>query len=521
MRRHTLKTATTMRSRLRGPAAALAAAGLLAGCINLAPAYHRPDAPVPARFDAPATPVATLPADATMPGWQALVLDAQVRGLVETALANNRDLRIAAANVQRARAGITVARADLYPTIGAGVIGTRAPIAGSNGKLTEYDTYTAGLSLSTWELDLFGRVRNATDSAKANLAAAQYAQRATRLSVVTQTLSAAFTLQSAQEAIALARAQASARDESLRLAKLRFDAGATSALGWDTAQSLAAQTRIALAQAQRDAAQARDALAVLLGAPVPADFPRPLPAPVAAAMPASASAGMVTTAPSSPATYADPLAPVPANLASEVLLGRPDVMQAEATLVAANATIGSARAAMFPHLTLTGNGGVASTTLSGLVNNAATAYTVTASALLTVIDWGRNSANVDIARSSREAAVAGYEKALQGAFRDVADALSGLDTWRAQVAAATVQRDAEAERNRLTHLRFDNGAASMLELLDSERSQAAAELALLQARQAELQNRVALYRALGGDEAVPAGAAAVPAPDDTPRSPPR
>jgi NodT family efflux transporter outer membrane factor (OMF) lipoprotein len=490
-RRHTLTlTATAF------------AAALLAGCVNLAPAYRRPDAPVPPAFDAPRSTLPAAAADGTMPHWQALVLDPSVRPLVETALANNRDLRVAASNVERARAAVTVAKADYGPTVGGGLNASRAPAVKSGGGLTEANTFTLGLSLSSWEIDLFGRVRNATEAARANLSGTEYALRAARLAVVTQTLSAAFTLQSATEAIALARTQAASRDEALRLTRMRFDAGASSALDLDTAQSLAAQTRIALAFAQRDAAQARDSLAVLLGAPVPATFPAPLP--VVAAVPA---AGAVSTPPAVPPSYADPLAPVPANLASEVLLRRPDVMQAEAVLIAANATIGSARAAMFPHLALTGSAGEVSNSLSGVLSGTG-AYTVGASALLTLIDWGRNEGNVTIAKASRDAAVAQYEKTLQGAFRDVADALSGLDTWRDQRQAAQAQRDAEAERNRLTHLRFDNGAASLLELLDAERSSAAAELALLQVRQAELQNRLALYRALGGDEAVAAGAAA-------------
>ena len=238
---------------------------------------------------------------------------------------------------------------------------------------------------------------------------------------------------------------------------------------------------------------------------MPASFPAALP-PAAPVSAAAGGSGMAAT-PGTPPTYADPLAPVPANLASEVLLGRPDVMQAEESLVAANANIGAARAAMFPHLTLTGSAGRVSTSL-GDVLNGSNAFSVSGSALVTLFDWGRNQANVSAAKASRDAAVAQYEKTLQGAFRDVADALSGLDTWRAQREAAQAQRDAEAERNRLTHLKFDSGAASLLELLDAERSAAAAELTLLQVRQAELQNRLALYRALGGDEAVPPTTAA-------------
>jgi NodT family efflux transporter outer membrane factor (OMF) lipoprotein len=489
--------------RLSALAVSLAAAGLLGGCINLAPDYQRPAAPVPDHFVAPQSGVAA-PANGTMPNWQALVLDEDVRHLVELALANNRDLRIAAANVERARQGVTVARADMFPTIGAGLVGTRAPIAGPNGKLTEYNTFTAGLQLSPWELDLFGRVRNATESARANLAGAEYAQRSARLTVVTQTLSAAFALSSAYEGIALAQSQLAARDESLRLTKMRFDAGAASALEYDAAQSLSASARIQLATAQRAAAEDRDALAVLIGMPVPATYPRPLPAPP----PVVPGPGGVTAAPQQAPTYADPLAPVPANLGSEVLLGRPDVMQAEETLVAANASIGSARAAMFPQLSLTGEGGLASSTLSGLFSDGVWAYTLTGSAVMTLIDWGRNSANVEITKAERDAAVSAYELTLQEAFRDVSDTLSGLDTWRDQVAAARVARDADAERNRLTHLRFDLGAASLLELIDAERTQDEAEVVLLQARAAELQNRVALYRALGGDEAVPPTTAA-------------
>jgi len=454
------------------PAVTLAAALALQGCTSLAPEYQRPSAPVPARFDAPADPV---PAGA-MPDWQALVRDAEVRALVETALANNRDLRIAALNVERARAAGTAADANRLPTLGALALAQRAPST-TNGRQT--NLFEAGLTVNAYELDLFGRLADASQAARANLLASEHAQRATRLALVCQVVAAALGVQADADLVALAATQLEGRAETLRLTELRARAGAASELDLDTARTLDAQSRIALAQARRQQAQDRDALALLLGQPVPATF---------AAAPTSAGVSL------------DALAPVPVQLDSAVLLARPDVMQAEQSLRAANANIGSARAAMFPKLTLTGQGGEVSSTLAGL-GSGKLAWSLLVQSTVSLIDWGRNEAGVTTARADRDVAVAQYDKTVQAAFRDVADALAGLATWRAQREAAQAQRDAEAGRARLTRLRHEQGAASLLELLDAERSSAAAESALVQARLGEALNRLALYRAFGGAEA--------------------
>lgn len=455
---------------------ALALALLAAGCSSLAPNYERPAAPVPAQLPLASAAAASAPAGAQATvrplTWQELVRPAPLRQLIEQALANNRDLRVAALNVERAKAQLGVAQADRYPTVGAGITASRAPNTSTGQQAT---TLTAGLQISSWELDFFGRIASLSDAAKAQLLSSEAGRRSAELTLVGAVVSGWLALAADADLAQVTERTLASRDETLRLTKLRADVGAASQLELQSAESLAASARVAALQLQRQREQDLNALALLVGGPVPAEL---LPQAGALDQPV--------------------LAEVPVGLSSEVLLARPDVVQAEQALIAANANIGAARAAFFPRVTLTASAGQAASTLSDLFQAGHFAWTLGGQALISIFDAGRNQANLDAAKVSREITVAQYEKAVQSAFRDTADALAGLATWRDQLQAQQRQLDTTREISRLTELRYSRGAASELERQDAQRSLLATEQAVAQTRLAEQVNRVTLWKALGG-----------------------
>ena len=476
-----------------GPRIALTAVLLasLAGCA------YSPTAQAPAdqRLQQAAVP-ATLPVGAGAPAdtaplaWRDWVQAPILVQWVTLALQNNRDLRVALLNVQRAQAQLTVADASRLPTLGAGVNAARAP----NGRGAEATTLSAGLQVSAWELDLFGRLASLSEAARAQLLSTEAGRQAAELSLVAAVVQTGLALQADTELLGLARQSQDSREQTLKLTQLRESVGAASRLELQGQLSLAAQGRATLAQLARQQAQDTNALALLLGQPVPES---------AATSAAASTATPAATPGATPATgpqLADEtwLYSVPAGLSSAVLLRRPDVIAAEQTLRAAQANIAAARAAFWPTITLTGQAGQASSQLSGLFQGGNFVYTLAASALITVFDAGRRQANVASAEAAQQIAQAQYERSVQSAFRDTADALAGLATWRDQLDAQRVQRDAARETARLTELKASQGAASALERLDAQRVLWAAEQAVVQARLAELNNRVALYKALGG-----------------------
>jgi NodT family efflux transporter outer membrane factor (OMF) lipoprotein len=450
----------------------IVAALVLAGCTNLAPRHERPASPIPAQLPLPAEIAASASTGAAVPlSWKAFVQSPQLAQLVQRALDQNRDLRVAVLNVQRAEAQLGVARADRLPTVSAGLTAAATPNASSGRQV---QSYTAGVQVTAWELDLFGRIANLGAAAQAQVLATEAGRRSAELALVGSVVSGWLTLGADAELLSVADRTLASREATLTLSKLRFDAGAASSLELQTVQSLVAQARNTQVQLRRQRELDLNALALLVGGPVPAELlPR-------------VSDG------------ADVLAPVPVGLASDVLLQRPDVIQAEQALVAANANIGVARAAFFPRLALTGSAGQAGSRLSELFQAGNFAWTLSASALATVFDSGRNQANLDVAKVSRDIAVAQYEKAVQSAFRETADALAGLSSWREQLDAQRQQLDAAREIARLTEMRYTNGAASELDRLDAQRSLLAAEQTLVQTRLAEQVNRVGLFKALGG-----------------------
>ncbi len=451
---------------LGGVAAALA----LAGCTSMIPRYERPAAPVPAAF--PGNTNATGGGVAAVDiAWQSFFTDERLKRLIAAALQNNRDLRVAVLNIEQVRAQYQLRRADELPTLNAGVGASRQPT--SSGSISS--TYTAGLLVSGYELDFFGRVRSLSQAAAAQLLGSEEARRTVQIGLVAGVATAYLSLLADDELLAVTQQAVLTREESLRLSKLRFDNGASSELDFRQAESLLEGARVSLAQLTRQRALDENALVLLLGGPLPSDLP-----------PATALA----------ARAAGP--DLPAGLPSDVLVRRPDVRQAEQTLIAANANIGAARAAFFPRITLTGSAGLASSELTGLFKRGAFAWSFAPQLLLPIFDAGRNQAILDVAQVSRDIAVAQYEKAVQSAFREVADALAGRATLGEQLRAQQAQADAEAVRFKLADLRYRNGASSYLDVLDAQRSLLAAQQAVVQVQAAQVQNQVALYRVLGG-----------------------
>ena len=464
------------RSLWMAAAGAAAAAALLSGC-SLAPLYQRPAAPVAPEWPAGTSTAADSAASVTTADipWQDFIGDARLRELIALALQNNRDLRVAALAIEQARAQYQIRRADEVPSVNATASGTRQPTPdGGNSSV-----YTAGLALTSWEIDFFGRIASLKDAALAQYFATQEARSAVQTSLVASVASAWLSLQTNTELLALTERTLATREDSLRLNQLRFDQGVTSALDLRQAQSLTAAARATLAQQQRLRALDANVLTLLVG--------QPLPAQLLAAVPAAQQQG-------APALLAD----VPAGLPSELLARRADIRQAEQQLIAANANIGAARAAFFPRIALTAGVGTASSSLSGLFESGSWGLTLAPQALLPIFDAGRNQAGLDAAQAGRAVAVAQYEKAIQVAFREVADALAGRATLDDEVRAQQDQANAEADRFRLADLRYRNGVSSFLDVLDAQRQLFATQQALAQTQLAQRQNQVALYKALGG-----------------------
>jgi outer membrane protein, multidrug efflux system len=451
-----------------GPIVGVVAALLLSGCMSLAPEYQRPAAPVAPTYPGDASGTGQAAADID---WQAYYTDERSKRLIALALQHNRDLRVAALTIEQARAQLQVRRADALPTVNAIAAGSREP--GTNGSQTSL--YTIGLGVTAWELDFFGRIRNLSDVALSQFYATEEARKAAQIALVAAVVNAQLALQADDELIASTRSTLASREDSLKLTKLKFDNGAASELDLRQAESLLEGANVALAQQQRQRALDENALVLLIGQPLPPDLP-----------------------PAVPLAEQRLLANLPAGLPSELLDRRPDVRQAERQLIAANANIGAARAAFWPRITLTGTVGIASTELSKLFSDGSSAWTFGPQLVLPIFDAGRNRANLQVAQANRDIAVAQYEKSIQTAFREVADALAGRATLGEQLRAQQAQAQAEEVRSRLADLRYRNGAASYLDVLDAQRSLFTARQAVVQVQLQQAQNLVTLYKVLGG-----------------------
>ncbi|HSI59512.1 MAG TPA: efflux transporter outer membrane subunit [Ideonella sp.] len=457
----------------------LLAAGLLAGCVNLAPTYSRPEAPVPVAWPASAG-VGSLAAPAGELAWRDFFADARLRHVVALALANNRDLRIALLNIDKARAAYGIQRAEQLPAIGANGSGSASRSAAdfsSTGRGTTSHQYSATLAMASYELDFFGRVKNLSEAALQSYLATEQSRRSTQISLVAEVANAWLTLAADQSRLALARETLKSQQRSYALSQRLHELGAASGLDLVSAQTTVDSARADVAGYTAQVAQDRNALVLLVGGALPDEL---LPAAIEATSAASA------------------LVSVPAELPSSVLQQRPDVLAAEHTLRAANADIGAARAAFFPSITLTASAGSASDSLSRLFRGGNGIWSFAPAIHLPVFDGGANRAQLQSAQAEQAIQVATYEKALQTAFREVADVLATRSTLDERLAAQQSLTDATQKRYDLTQARQRSGADSALDVLDAQRSLYTAQQTLITLRLAEQSSRITLYKVLGG-----------------------
>lgn len=435
-----------------------------------APLVQHPEAqaPLPSQW-----PAASATTQAELPDWRSFFADPALQQLITQALAHNRDLRVATLGIEQARAQYQIREADRLPTLNAVANGTRTPT--SAGRIAS--SYTAGLSLTAFELDFFGRVARLQDQALAQYLASREARDSAQISLAATVAGLWLNLVADEQALALTRQTLASREASLALIRLRYDHGATAEPDLRLAQSLVEAARASLAQQQRQRALDENALQLLLGQPVPPALLQGLAQ-----------------------TRLDQLAlpDVPAGLPSQLLARRPDIRQAEQQMQAARANVEVARAAFFPRITLTAGAGSASSHLNDLLQSGSWGFTLAPSLSLPVLDGGRNQAGLASAQASQQVALAQYEKAVLTAFREVADALASRQALRDQQAAQRAQVEADSARLRAAEQRFAHGLSSALELQDAQRSLLATQLAELQTQLASQQNRVALYKALGG-----------------------
>ena len=481
MQSHTLNRARPARA-----LSPLLAAALVAGC-SFIPTYERPAAPVPQAYPLAGAESTTSARAAADIDWKEYFTDPRLQRLIGMALGNNRDLRVAMLNVEQARAQFQIQRANQFPTVNAIASGTRQPSVTTGSYANQFQV---GLGISAWEIDFFGRVAALKEQALAQYLATDEARKSAQISLVAAVASGWLTLMADEELLDISRRTLETRDESVKLTRLRLENGVSSELDNRQAESLAQAARATYAQQQRQRMLDENALVLLLGQPLPDDIRASLP--------------------SSRLADATPMQALPAGLPSDLLVRRPDVRMAEQQLIGANANIGAARAAFFPRISLTAQFGTVSDELSGLFKSGSWAFSLAPQLALPIFDAGRNQAGLESASAGREIAVAQYEKSIQTAFREVSDALAGQATLQEQVDAQRAQAQADAKRFELSDLRYRNGVASYLDLLDAQRSLFATQQSLVVTRLQQLQNQVTLYKVLGGGWTAPA--------EETPRS---
>lgn len=461
----------------------------LTGCMSLAPHYSRPAMPVPERYPVATSADAGSPSGARdsdasavthaaseLPDWQDYFLDPQLRALIAQSLRNNRDLRVATARIEQAGAVLGLRGAAQFPSIDATATAARFRLP--SGLLSPQpiigDLYSVGLLESSWEIDLWGRIRDSKTAALEDLLASQSSKRAVALSLIGHVADTYFGICELDERIVFTRETVASRETSLRIFRRRYTVGSTSKLDLKQSEILLEQARLLEAQLEQARAAQAHALDVLVGAPAQL---------VASDQPLDDAAVMAT---------------LEAGLPSALLEARPDILAAEHRLRAANANIGAARAAFFPRIALTSSIGTGSSELGKLFASGTGSWAFVPNLALPIFDAGRNRSNLALANARRDEALAQYEAAIQNAFRDVADALSARAWLTEQVATASATLDAQTERARLARLRYDDGATPFMEVLDAQRDLLNAEQQLVQTRRALLSSRVALYTALGG-----------------------
>ncbi len=445
------------------------------GC-TLAPTYSRPDLPVPDAYEAEvrlSQDMAAIPAS-----WKDFFQDPVMQQLIETALSNNRDLRKATLAIERTRAQYQIQRSSLLPEIGAGggYSAQRLPADFSTtGRDMVARQYTAALGLTTFELDLFGRIRSLTEQAYQTYFATEEEANMVRLTLITETASAYLQLVADREQYDLTKATLENRQKSYELNKRKFEAGVSSDLELSQAQSIMDEAAVDLAKSATVLRQGENALALLLGAPIPADLPQ-----------ARRLADVM------------PLKDLPEGLPSDLLEYRPDIRAAEHRLMGANASIGAARANFFPRISLTGSYGKMSVELNDLFDGAAKTWSFAPQIYLPIFTGGSNVAQLEVSQATRDMAVAEYEKSIQEAFRDVSDALAQRDNISTLLAAQESLALAAGRTYMHADDRYNVGVAAYINVLDAQRSMFSAQSGLISGKLLRETNTIALYKSLGG-----------------------
>jgi multidrug efflux system outer membrane protein len=448
---------------------------LATGCMSMEPRYARPDPAIPASW--PVGDAYLRQSEATLPAvtYKQIFRDPRLQALIEQALVNNRDLMAAAANIRAAREQYRIQRAQQFPQLEAGTGVTVTGERGTSGSGVAAN-YQAGLSVPNFELDLFGRLRSLSNAQLQRYFASEATARATRLTLVADIADAWLAYSADTSLLLIARQTAASAEKSVRLTRLRLEGGIAPRTDLRQAEQILTQAQADLAQQTTFVAQDVNLLRLLVGGPIDA---RLLPASIDEAAPT--------------------IGEVPAGLDSYVLLRRPDVVEADYQLRAANAQIGAARAALFPRISLTGLLGFASTALTSLFTGGSFGWSAGADATYTIFQAGAGRANVRFTEAQRDAAVAAYQKAIQTAFREVADALARRGTMDAQLSAIQRQQAAAADYYLLSEARYRAGVDDFLSSLVAQRSYYQAQQLLVQTKLAAARNRVDLYQSLGGD----------------------
>ena len=449
---------------------------LLGGC-SLAPTYTRPEAPVPASWPASSGPQAdkTKQAAADVP-WKEFIVDEKLQKVIGLALSNNRDLRVAALNVQRTQALYRIQRAELLPSVNAGAVFSKERVPGilsGSGQPKTTELYNVNVGISQWEIDLFGRIRNLSDAALEQFFAVEQARASAQIALVAEVANVYLALAADRENLKLAQSTLETQQETYEMIRRRAEVGASSDLDLRQAQTRADAARVDIARYTSQVALDENALRLLVGSPVPPEL--------------------------LPDALDDVAAPrdFTPGLPSEVLQRRPDILQAEAQLRAAHANIGAARAAFFPRIALTTSIGTTSDQLSGLFTSGSETWSFIPQIVMPIFD-ARTWAAYDVTKVDREIALAQYEKAIQAGFREVADTLAQRETLGDQLQAQQSLVEASEVGYRLSDARFTRGIDSYLRVLDAQRSLYSAQQGLIVVRLARLANLVTLYKVLGG-----------------------
>jgi multidrug efflux system outer membrane protein len=454
---------------------------LPSGC-TMAPQYTRPAAPVPAEWPTgPAyneTKLAVSAEVAAKLAWKEFITDERLQKVIETAMHNNRDLRLAVLNVERARAYYGIQRAELLPTVDAvgSMSKSRVPAdLSSSGTMTTYEQYDVNLGISSWEIDFFGRIRSLKDKALEEYLATDQARRNSQIMLISTVAQAYLALAADRDALRLVSSTLESREATYNMIQKRYDVGIASGLDLRRAQSQVDMARGDVARYTLLAAQDENALNLLVGSPV-----------------------MPTLLPSDLSGF-NPPKEITCSLRSELLLERPDVLAAEHRLKAANANIGAARAAFFPRISLTTSFGTASADLSGLFKDGSGTWGFAPQIVMPIFD-ARTWYAYDVTKIEKEISVAEYEKTIQTAFREVADALADKGTINQRVAAQQSMVQALAETYRLSYARYTKGIDDYFSVLDAQRSLYAAQQVLIYLQLSRYTNLVTLYKVLGGGD---------------------